>query len=81
MFKELNGYRIELGQFYFLKQVYTDVIKSKLLVLFVVLLSEVCAMCIWDDADAVQVELVWYSSAISAELFTFHELDSPRLSL
>lgn len=46
MFKELNGYRIELGQFYFLKQVYTDVIKSKLLVLFVVLLSEMCAMCI-----------------------------------
>lgn len=46
MFKELNGYRIELGQFYFLNQVYTDVIKSKLRVLFVVLLSEMCAMCI-----------------------------------
>lgn len=70
---------------YFLKQVYSDIIKEKPRVLLVVLLNEVCSMCIW-DADSIQVELVQYGRTVAVDqlpklLSTFHQLDSLRLSV
>lgn len=51
---------------YFLKQVYSDIIKK--VVLLAVLLSEACSVCIWDEEpDIIQVELVHYSSAVAVD--------------